>query len=132
MVLNWDGPNEGGTSEIEGYYFYVRHQKNIDLKGFSDSRTRGIYLKESYKGKPTGYMEFYQGGIDGATLGKYEEAIEACKQALSINPDFAEAHFNLGMAYINLNNRDSALEQYKILKNLDTEMANDLFNEIYK
>ena len=67
MVLNWDGPNESGTSEIEGYYFYVRHQKNIDLKGFSDSRTRGIYLNESYKGEPTGYMEFYQGGIDGAS-----------------------------------------------------------------
>ena len=67
MVLNWDGPNESGTSEIEGYYFYVRYQKNIDLKGFSDSRTRGIYLNESYKGEPTGYMEFYQGGIDGAS-----------------------------------------------------------------
>ena len=32
---------------------------------------------------------------------------------------------------IQLNDRGSAIEQYKILKKLDTEKANKLFNEIY-
>ncbi len=61
-----------------------------------------------------------------------EEAIEACKQAIRINPDNAEAHFALGAAYAFLNDRVSALEQYKILKSLDPERANKLFNRIYK
>jgi tetratricopeptide (TPR) repeat protein len=61
-----------------------------------------------------------------------EEAIEACKQAIRINPDNAEAHFALGAAYAFLNDRVSALEQYKILKSLDLERANKLFNRIYK
>jgi hypothetical protein len=43
-----------------------------------------------------------------------------------------EAHYNLGVAYINLKDRGSAMEQYKILKKLDTELANKLFNNIYK
>jgi len=62
-----------------------------------------------------------------------KEAIEAFKQAIRINPDNADAHFCLGCMYVEVkNDRGSALEQYKILKNLDTERANILFNMIYK
>ena len=59
-----------------------------------------------------------------------EEAIEACKQAIRINPDNAEAHFALGAAYAFLNDKVSALEQYKILKSLDSEWASKLFSLI--
>ena len=62
--------------------------------------------------------------------GKYKKAIEACKQSIRINPDYANAHFNLGLAYIMLNDRSSALDQYTILKTLDSEQANDLFDYI--
>jgi len=61
-----------------------------------------------------------------------EEEIEAYKQAIRINPDYVEAHYNLGLAYVLLNDRGSALKQYKILENLDTELANELFNFMYK
>ncbi len=60
-----------------------------------------------------------------------EEAIEFFKQAIRIKPDYADAHNDLGLAYLGLNDRGSALEQYKILKKLDTEQANKLFNFIY-
>ena len=59
-----------------------------------------------------------------------EEKIEACKQAIRIDPDDAVAHYYLGLGYIFLNNKDSALKQYKILKSLDSEMANELYNII--
>ena len=62
----------------------------------------------------------------------YKEAIEACKQAITIKPDDAIAHANLGVTYVLVNDSVSALEQYKILKNLGSEMANKLFNFIYK
>ena len=61
----------------------------------------------------------------------YKEAIESFKQAIKINPDDARAHFLLGATCLILNDKGSALEQYKILKKLDTEMANVLFNLIY-
>jgi len=54
------------------------------------------------------------------------------KQAIRINPDDAEAHDNLGIVYHYSNDRNSALEQYEILKKLDAELADKLFNEIYK
>ena len=64
--------------------------------------------------------------------GKYKEAIESFKQAIRINPDHALTHYYLGTSYLLLNDRGSAMEQYKILKKLDAEMADLLFNLIYK
>jgi tetratricopeptide (TPR) repeat protein len=60
----------------------------------------------------------------------HKEAIEAYKQAIGIEPDSAKAHFGLGYACVLSNDRDSALEQYKMLKSLDPKLANKLFNEI--
>ena len=54
------------------------------------------------------------------------------KQAIKISPDYAMAHFSLGLAYILLNDRESALKEYKILKNLDLKKADELFDLIYE
>ncbi len=62
----------------------------------------------------------------------HKDAIVAFKQAIRINPDYAKAHYFLGVTYASLNDRGSALEQYKILKSLDSERANKLYNMIYK
>jgi tetratricopeptide (TPR) repeat protein len=64
--------------------------------------------------------------------GKFKEAIESFKQALRIDPDHAEAHFYLGCVYFIMEDRGSALEEYNILKDLDGEMANNLFKLIYE
>jgi Flp pilus assembly protein TadD len=61
-----------------------------------------------------------------------KEAIESFKQAIRLDPDDAKAHYNLGVIYVHLNDRDSALEQYKILESLDSGLANILFDEINK
>jgi len=65
-------------------------------------------------------------------LGSYQDAAEAYKQAIRIKPDFAEAHYNLGVTYLGIGDKGSALEEYEILKTLDAEQANKLFNLIYK
>lgn len=84
---------------------------------------------EDYK-KSAEYW-FYVGYCYGES-GMYKEAIEDFKQAIGIKPDDADAHFFLCGAYLVLNDRVPALEQYKILKDLDPEKANELFNLIYK
>ncbi|MEX1000533.1 MAG: hypothetical protein WDZ35_00310 [Crocinitomicaceae bacterium] len=60
MVLNWYPKDENGIYPIDGYYFYVKHQKNLTLEGYSEPASRKIYLTESYKGKETGYIVFIQ------------------------------------------------------------------------
>jgi Tfp pilus assembly protein PilF len=79
---------------------------------------------------PDNVQAHYNLGIAYGVLGKYKEAAEAFMQAIRINPDDAGAHLNLGIANLSLNDRDSALEQYKILKSLDPKLANKLFSII--
>ena len=57
---------------------------------------------------------------------------EAYKQAIRLKPDDARAHLELGMSYLMQGDRGAPLEEYKILKTLDKERANILFNGIYK
>jgi len=65
-------------------------------------------------------------------VASYAGEIEDAKEEVRNNPDDAQTHLDLGFAYSLLNDRDSALEQYKILKKLDTEKAKQLLNKIYK
>lgn len=66
---------------------------------------------------------------------RYREAKEAFIQAISINPDNIDAHYSMGRIYLREKNKAAALDQYKILKNLDSErsefLANLLFESIF-
>ena len=57
--------------------------------------------------------------------------MEAFKQAIRVNPDFAPAHYAIGQVYLNQGDKVAALDQYKILKKLNIDFANQLFEEIY-
>jgi tetratricopeptide (TPR) repeat protein len=67
-----------------------------------------------------------------AFLGNYAKTIEALKQAIRINPDDPDAHGALGLTYLMVGDKNSALNEYKILKELDIDKANKLFDFIYK
>ena len=51
----------------------------------------------------------------------YKEAIEAYKQAIRINPNDATYHYYLSHAYLLIGDKSSALNEYKILKELDSK-----------
>ena len=61
----------------------------------------------------------------------YKDAIEAFKQAIRIDPDNVDAHYGLGVYYSLIGDKSSALNEYKILKELDIDEANKLFDLIY-
>ncbi|MBI4710400.1 MAG: tetratricopeptide repeat protein [Nitrospirae bacterium] len=58
--------------------------------------------------------------------------IEAYKKALKLKPNLEYAHYNLGINYLAVDDRNSALEEFKALKDINAELANKLFNLIYK
>jgi len=79
------------------------------------------------------FAEAYLGlGVVYGKLGHYQDAVEAFKQAIRIKPDYADAHYSLGIAYFLTGDKGSALEEYNILKTLDMDKANKLFNLINK
>ena len=64
-------------------------------------------------------------------LGNADQEIRAYKSAIRSDPDFASAHYNLGVALLQTGDKAAALDEYKILKDLDKQSANQLFNQIY-
>jgi tetratricopeptide (TPR) repeat protein len=72
----------------------------------------------------------YNLGVSYSNLRRYAEAIEVFKQTVKVNPDDAWAHFGLGSAYLKVGESDSAMKEYEILKHLDAEKANRLFDSI--
>jgi len=88
--------------------------------------------KQAIRIKPDFAEAHYNLGVIYDELGRYQDAIESFKQAIRIKPDYADAHYNLGVAYLGIGDKGSALDEYKILKTLDNEQANKLFNLINK
>ena len=60
-------------------------------------------------------------------IGKPEESLTAFNNAVSYNPDFDKARYNLGRAYLKQGDRDSANVQYEILKNSKSDWADRLY-----
>lgn len=61
----------------------------------------------------------------------YEEALESYKQAIQLRPNYAEAHYRLGcLLKVVYKDKASALAEYNILKDLDKDLANSLFELI--
>ncbi|MGO8989658.1 MAG: tetratricopeptide repeat protein [bacterium] len=69
-------------------------------------------------------------GLALADLGRYPEAIAEYNESLRIKPDYAEAHYSLGDAYIKMGDRSSALREYEILKTMNQNLANSLHEKL--
>ena len=53
--------------------------------------------------------EKYHQGLSYFQDDRYQEAIESFKQAIQLEPDSGEAHYNLGLAYQRLGSLDKAI-----------------------
>lgn len=95
---------------------------------------RSLEEIESYKQavriKPDFADAHYNLGVACGVLGRYQESINSFKQAVRIKPDFADAHFNLGVTYLITGDKALAVQEYEILKTLDNQKADQLYNLI--
>ena len=64
------------------------------------------------------------------SMERHQEAVEAFKQAITLKPNFAEAHFNLGVLYLELGAQTQARQEYLILKQLESELAEELLRKL--
>ena len=55
-------------------------------------------------------VAYYNLGVSCGDSGRYAEAVEACKKAIRINPDYAKAYHSLSFAYYKLGRYEEAIE----------------------
>lgn len=79
-------------------------------------------------GLGTGYDKI---GTAYFRLGEHNKAIAAYKEAIRLEPK-AATYYNLAATYIERGDQKAALDQYRILKTVDPELAKDLYGLIYK
>ncbi len=89
-------------------------------------------FKQAVRIKPDDADSLLNLGFSYGALGRDKDAIQAYKRSIQAKPDSAEAHYNLGEAYFRAKKKRMCIEQYEILKNLDSELANKLSNLIYE
>ena len=89
-------------------------------------------FKRAIRIDPDDAKAHYNLGSAYHMLRLYRDAIEAFKQAIRIKPDDAKAHYILGLHHFIIGNKGAALDECKILKDLDKGLADKLFNLIYK
>ena len=73
----------------------------------------------------------YQLGMSYARLEDHANAVKAYLKFLQSHPQHALAHFRLGVSYDREHQFTHAFEQHKILKNIDAQLAQQLYDIIF-
>lgn len=85
-----------------------------------------FYFNKSKELNPNLAEEIFQNGNEAYDSGDYDSAINCYSNVIRLEPDRADAHYGLGKTYLQLKKKNLAMEEYKILKTLDDELAKDL------
>ncbi|CAC9454413.1 TPR domain protein, putative component of TonB system [uncultured Gammaproteobacteria bacterium] len=62
---------------------------------------------------PKTAIDYFLLALNYHELGEYQEAIDACKEAIKIKPDYHEAYYNKGTVYIKLKEYQKAIVAFK-------------------
>jgi tetratricopeptide (TPR) repeat protein len=77
------------------------------------------------------HAEAYLGlGVAYTVLGRNSDALEVCRKAVQVKPEYAQAHYALALIYFNLGDQASALEEWRVLKKLDSSLADEVIRLI--
>lgn len=109
-------PDHAGALERMGLAYFKQKRYADAAQSFENLKTYKPEAK-TYNYLGESYLE----------MGKTDESIEAFNGAVSLNPDFDKARYNLGRAYLKTGDRDAANLQYEILRNAKSDWADRLY-----
>jgi superkiller protein 3 len=89
-------------------------------------------LKEARKLSPDNPNTYYALGYAYYQKKKYKQAVDAFEHAARLKPDNPFTHSKLGYTYLAWGKVERAREQYQMLKTLNSELADELYDAINK
>ena len=87
--------------------------------------------KQAVKINPNDQAAYNKLAATYILLGEYPLAIKMFKESLKTDPRNPETHFNLGVACIISGDKDGAINEYTILRELDKDRADKLLDLLY-
>ena len=99
------------------------HSKAYEFYEANDWNGMVAHCEKWTKAEPGNPDALYGLGIAYGKLDRYDDAIAAYREALRINPEFAESWYNLGVAYGNLDCYDDAIAAYREAVRINPELA---------
>jgi len=128
--------SEKGSKDYNKYYYKLEQYlmdscSSLKRKINDDEKFIELGASQNEKAKA-----FYAKGQDADAAGNFKKAIKFYKKALKIDPNFAFALDNLGLAYRKTKQYDKALESYaksmKIIPTNKTPIMNSAVVYVYK
>lgn len=108
--------------EAQDYY-----RQSIDLVRRGDYHNALELLGHAIQIKPDFAEAFIAMGIVYNEVNDIPKSIESYLRALKLQPSHAQTHYYLSLAYLKMGMSEKALDEYTILSNLNTELAEKLF-----
>jgi len=114
-------PSRDLVTETRGQIEWFKH--TIALEELKDWQGMLDWCQKWTKNEPTSDNAWHSLGIAYGKLGHVNYAIDAFRQALSINPRYDHAWFSLGIGYDKLNRYNEAIEAYRQALRINPEYA---------
>ena len=131
MPVEWIGEDKPGRKPAAGKGSWSEWKKRaIALEQIKDWQGLLDWCLKWTRSEPENARAWEDLGYAHHNLKRYNDAIEAYRQAIRINPELAAAWSNLGYAYVRSGNRTAALEAEQKLRRLDRQKADMLSNWI--
>lgn len=111
-----------GVSQAEWLKRVIAFEKLEDWQGLLD------WCQNWTNSEPKNAEAWNNLGIAYGNLKRYNDEIEAYRQALRINPEYAEAWNNLGIEYRKLKRHNDAIEAYRQAIRINPEYASAWYN----
>jgi tetratricopeptide (TPR) repeat protein len=115
-AVNTNTETNANGSYLAGRDFLAQHKDREAIKAF----------KDSLKLNPDDAEAQYGLGFANFRIGRFRDAADAFKKASVLSPHMAKAHYGLGLAYQELGMDKQLIEEYRVLENLDGNLAKKL------
>lgn len=115
-----------GTNQLRrGFEFLQANRYEQSVREFRQATRMAPESADAWLGLGTGLLRLGSSG-GAANVEILDEAVTALSTALRLQAELAEAHRNLGEAYLALQDRGKAAQELRVLRKLDPRLAADL------
>lgn len=108
LAAIWFGIHMRGTSDSPG----TRHGEQYADRGGSGAASASVRAKAREGGNQDAVVSKVNRANQLLSQGSPAEAVQVLKEALTLNPDDEDIHYNLGLAYTRLGQLDEAVHHY--------------------